>query len=289
MAIPDTFKPTGFVHTLLTHPKGRIGVAIVVGVAIVALLANHIAPYDPYDIRARGRRKQPPSAEHYLGTDASGRDVFSMLVHGARISLTIGLATALLISLLAAAMGGMAGYFGGIFDVMVMRVADVLFCIPGLPLMIVLTTYLGPGTSTMVIIFTVLGWAGLARIVRSQVLSVASYTYVESAKVCGARPWRILWKHILPAVSPLIIINGINMATGMMLAEAGLSFLGFGDPKVVSWGKMLSQAQSGGALLFGMWWWIIPPGLAIFVTALGFLLVGLALEEILNPYLRRLT
>jgi peptide/nickel transport system permease protein len=288
MAILETFKEGGFIHALLTHPKGRIGVAIVVGVGLVALLAPHIAPYDPYDIRARGRRKQPPSAEHYLGTDASGRDVFSMLVHGARISLVVGLATALLISLLAAVMGGMAGYFGGIFDVVVMRAADVLFCIPGLPLMIVLTTYLGPGTSTMVIIFTVLGWAGLARIVRAQVLSVAHYTYVESAKVCGARPWRILWKHILPAVSPIIIINGINMATGMMLAEAGLSFLGFGDPKVVSWGKMLSQAQSGGALLFGMWWWIIPPGLAIFVTALGFLLVGLALEEILNPYLRQM-
>ena len=276
-----------FVRGLLRHRLGRWGVLILVTMTLVALLADVIAPYDPYNIRERGRRKQPPSAEHWLGTDGAGLDILSEVIYGARVSLLVGTVTALLVSLLGAMVGILAGYAGGLVDTLSMRFADVLFSVPGLPLMIILATYLGTSYWTIILIFTILGWAGLSRLVRSQVLSIVHLEYIEAARSYGASHWRIMWRHILPAVSSLVIVNGVMLAAGMMLAEAGLSFLGFGDPKAVSWGKVLSLAQSGHAALFGMWWWVVPPGAAIFVTALGFMLVGLALEEQLNPYLRR--
>ncbi len=276
-----------FIPALLRHRLGRWGLVVFVLIVVVSLLAESLAPYDPYDIRQRGRRKQSPGAEHWLGTDGAGVDILSQLIHGTRVSLIVGLSTSLLVSLLGTLMGTLAGYTGGLLDTLIMRFADVLFTIPSLPLMILLATYLGTSYWTIILIFTLLGWAGMARLVRSQVLGVAHCPYVEAAYSYGASHWRIMWRHIMPSVSSLVIISAVKMAAGMMLAEAGLSFLGFGDPTAVSWGKMLSQAQTSHAVLLGMWWWIIPPGLAIFITAQSLMLVGLALEEHLNPYLRR--
>ncbi len=272
---------------LAHHRLGRIGLAILLVVATVALLADRISPYDPYNPLERGPRKLRPSGEHPLGTDGQGRDILSQLIYGARVSLSVGLATAILVSGLAAFMGVLAGYLKGSVDTLIMRTADVLFAVPGLPLMLILAVYLGASMRTIVVIFTLVGWPGLARLIRSQVLSVRERPYVEAARAYGASEWRIMFRHVLPSVSSIITINGVMMAAGMMLAEAGLSFLGFGDPVVISWGKMLAMAQQGHAMLFGLWWWVIPPGLAIFFTALGFMLLGLALEEELNPLLRR--
>lgn len=272
---------------LAHHRLGRIGLAILLVVATVALLADRISPYDPYNPLERGPRKLRPSGEHPLGTDGQGRDILSQLIYGARVSLSVGLATAILVSGLAAFMGVLAGYLKGSVDTLIMRTADVLFAVPGLPLMLILAVYLGASMRTIVVIFTLVGWPGLARLIRSQVLSVRERPYVEAARAYGASEWRIMFRHVLPSVSSIITINGVMMAAGMMLAEAGLSFLGFGDPVVISWGKMLALAQQGHAMLFGLWWWVIPPGLAIFFTALGFMLLGLALEEELNPLLRR--
>ncbi len=273
--------------SLARHRLGRIGLAILIVVATVALFADRISPYDPYNPLERGPRKLRPSREHLLGTDGQGRDILSQLIYGARVSLSVGLATAILVSGLAALMGVLAGYLRGTVDTLIMRTADVLFAVPGLPLMLILAVYLGASMRTIVVIFTLVGWPGLARLIRSQVLSVREHPYVEAARAYGASEWRIMFRHVLPSVSSIITINGVMMAAGMMLAEAGLSFLGFGDPVVISWGKMLALAQQGHAMLFGLWWWVIPPGLAIFFTALGFMLLGLALEEELNPLLRR--
>ncbi len=281
MSIPSLF--LGLAH----HRLGRVGLAILLLVATIALFADRIAPYDPYNPSERGPRKLRPSREHPLGTDGQGRDILSQLIYGARVSLSVGLATAILVSGLAAFMGVLAGYLKGTVDTLIMRTADVLFAVPGLPLMLILAVYLGASMRTIVIIFTLVGWPGLARMIRSQVLSVRERPYVEAARAYGASEWRIMFRHVLPSVSSIITINGVMMAAGMMLAEAGLSFLGFGDPIVISWGKMLALAQQGHAMLFGLWWWVIPPGLAIFFTALGFMLLGLALEEELNPLLRR--
>lgn len=268
-------------------PKGKIGLVIIVAVALVAILADYVAPFNPYDIDSRDRRQLPPSREHLLGTDGSGIDLLSAVIHGARVSLTVGLSTAILICVVGALLGVASGYLGGLVDTLTMRFADILFTIPSLPLMIILAAYLGTSFWNIIMIFVLLGWAGLARLVRAQVLSLRERPYVEAAIVAGAKPWRVMVYHVLPGVSSLIIINGVLMAAGLMLAEAGLSFLGFGDPRAISWGKLLAQAQEGSAMPRGSWWWVVFPGVALFITALGFMLVGLAMEEAMNPYLNR--
>lgn len=271
---------------IFRHPTGRWGLIIVLAMCMIALLASTLAPYDPNNIELRGPRGQAPSLEHLFGTDGSGVDVFSAVIYGSRVSLIIGLATAVLISLAGAMAGIAAGYLGGWVDTILMRAADCLMAIPALPLMIILAAYLGTQFWVIIFIFVLLGWAGVARVVRAQVLSVSHRAYVESAIVSGASTWRVMWNHILPAVSSLVIVNGVLLSSGMIIAEAGLSFLGFGDPHAVSWGKMLSAAQTGNAIILGLWWWIVAPGAAIFITTMGFLFVGYALEEVMNPYMK---
>lgn len=266
-------------------PRGRVGVCITLAVVLVAVLAPVLAPYDPYDITQRDARRLPPGRGHWLGTDSYGNDILSKLIYGARVSLIVGLATGVAVTLVGTFMGILAGYTGGWVDTIIMRACDVIFVVPGLPLMILLANYLGTRFYMIIVIFTVLGWAGMARMIRAQVLSVRARDFVVASRSIGASRWHIMAEHILVSVSPLMIVNGVLNAAGVMVAEAGLSFLGFGDPTAVSWGKMLFEAQSGHALLFGAWWWVVPPGLAIFVTVFGFMMAGYALEEVLNPHI----
>lgn len=272
---------------LLRHRTGRLGLGILVLMVAAAVLAPVLAPYDPYSLEDRGVRNAPPSWAHPLGTDSRGGDVLSQVLYGARVALLFGITTAVAVALLGAMLGIASGYAGGLLDSSIMRFCDVLFVIPGLPLMILLATYIGMSFWHMMLIFTALGWPGIARMVRAQVLSLRDRAYVEAAVASGATRGYIMWRHILPAVSPLVIFNTVMMAAGAILAEAGLRFLGFGDPRAVSWGSILYDAQAGHAILFGAWWWIVPPGLAIFVTVLGFMLTGYALEEILNPQIKK--
>lgn len=270
----------------IKHPRGMLGLIILLLVMIMALMAPHMAPYDPYDIDDRGPRRLPPNGEYLLGTDSHGTDILSMVIFGSRISLIIGLSVGLAVSCIGGFMGVLAGYRGGWVDHLIMRSCDVLFVIPGLPLIILLANYVGTRFYMIIIIFTLLGWAGVARLIRSQVLSLREREYVEAARALGGGDVHIMLHHIVPAVSPLLIINGVLMAAGTMVAEAGLSFLGFGDPVAISWGKMLFEAQAGHALMFRSWWWVVPPGLAIFITVLGMMLLGYALEEVLNPHVK---
>lgn len=272
---------------LWRHPRGRVGIIITAAIIVVAIAAPWIAPYDPYDIGQRGPRRMPPGLGHPLGTDAQGKDILSKLIYGARVSLIVGITTGVCVTVLGALLGILAGYLGGFADTLIMRICDILFVVPGLPLMILLANYMGTKFYMIIVIFTMLGWAGVARMIRSQVLSLKSRDFVVASRSVGARPGHIMREHILVSVSPLLIVNGVLSAAGVMVAEAGLSFLGFGDPTAVSWGKMLYEAQSGHALLFGAWWWVIPPGLAIFITVFGFMMFGYALEEVLNPHIPR--
>lgn len=273
---------------LISHPTGRIGMTIVVAIAFIAALAPLVAPYDPYDLFDRDMPRLAPSAAHLLGTDHVGNDILSKLIYGARISLIVGLITGISSTLLGAVMGMMAGYLGGWFDTVIMRMVDVMMTIPSLPLMILIATYIGTQFYMIIIIFTFLGWTGMARTVRAQVLSLKSQKYITAAELAAASRPYVMFRHILPEISPLLIVSGVLSAAGVMVAEAGLSFLGFGDPKAISWGKMLFEAQANHGLLLKAWWWVLPPGLAIFVTVIGFMLVGYALEEIVNPRVRRM-
>jgi ABC-type dipeptide/oligopeptide/nickel transport system permease subunit len=279
---------SGFLRGLWRHPKGRIGLIFIALLVFTAIFAPVLAPYDPYDVTARSAKGLAPSFSHLLGTTiTTGQDVFSMLLYGTRVSLLVGLISGLFISALGAILGCFAGYFGKWVDMLIMRVVDVMLVIPTLPLTIVLTNLFGKSYGMIIFIFTLFGWTGLARVIRSQVLVIKNSTYVKAAQLAGASDLHICFKHILPGVSHLLIMNTALTSAGIMVAEAGLSFLGLGDPTAISWGKMLAEAQSGGALLFGHWWWILAPGIGIFISVFAFMRLGLALEEIFNPRMRK--
>ncbi len=277
----------GFLLKVWRHPRGRIGVILLSVIVLTAVFAPFIAPFDPYDVDQRDGSGLPPSGAHLLGTTSWGEDIFSMLIFGSRVSLGIGLVTGLLIACIGALMGILAGYVGRAVDMLIMRIVDVMLVIPTLPITIVLTNLFGKSYMMLIFIFTLFGWTGLARVIRSQVLVLKTSNYVKAADLSGAGKWYIMFRHILPGVSNLLIMSTALTSAGIMVAEAGLSFLGLGDPKAISWGKMLAEAQSGGALMLGYWWWVIAPGIAIFITVSSFMLIGYALEEIFNPKMRQ--
>jgi len=275
------------VRKIWQHPKGRVGLIMVGCLALVAILAPVLAPYDPYDVTQRAAKGLRPSWEHPLGTTiTTGQDILSMLIYGSRVSLAIGLTTGVALAVLGALMGVMAGYSGGPVDTLIMRIVDILLVIPTLPLIIVLTNLLGRSYFVIVLVFVAFGWTGLARVIRSLVLVLKNSNYVKAAELAGASRWYIMTKHILPGTSHLIIMNTTLTCAGIMVAEAGLSFLGLGDPTAISWGKMLAEAQGGGALLFGAWWWILAPGAGIFLAVFSFMRIGIVMEEVFNPRMK---
>lgn len=276
-------KRTGFFRELFRSFEGIVGFVILCVMVFCALFAPLIAPYDPYDITQRSRRLQPPSYEHIFGTDWYGVDIFSQIVYGARTSLTVGALTALGVSVMGGLFGVIAATFGKGIDTVIMRTVDFVMVLPGLPIMIMIMTYLGSSFWTLVFVLIIFGWAGISRVVRAIVLSEKRRGYVEAAICAGASKWYILRKHLLPASYPVLVVNAAFSAAGAMLAEAGLSFLGFSDPRVVSWGKMLSLARTCNALVLGAWWWVVFPGLAIFLTSFSIMSLGVAVERILNP------
>jgi len=270
------------------HRQGKVGLIMVTLLVLVAIFAPYIAPYNPYDVSQRTTKGLPPSWQHPLGTTINtGQDIFSMLVYGTRVSLIVGVTSGVCIAIVGSILGVAAGYLGGAVDTLIMRIVDIMLVIPTLPLVIVLTNVLGRDFWIIILIFVALGWTGLARTIRSLVLVLKNTNYVKAAELAGASRWHIMIRHILPGTSHLVIMSTALSSAGIMVAEAGLSFLGLGDPTAISWGKMLAEAQSGGALLFGAWWWIFAPGLGIFLAVFGFMRVGLVLEEIANPRMKR--
>ena len=276
-----------FLKKIWDDKQGRIGLIIIILLAFTAIFASVIAPYDPYDVTMRDNKGLAPSFSHLLGTSiTTGQDVFSMLVYGTRVSLCVGLITGISIAFLGSVLGVAAGYFGGIVDMILMRIVDVMIVIPTLPLTILITNVFGKSYVVIVLVFVLFGWTGLARTVRSQVLQLKNADYVKAAELSGAKRGYIMMHHILPAVSNLVVMSTALTCAGIMIAEAGLSFIGLGNPTAISWGKMLADAQSGGSMLFGQWWTIIAPGIGIFLSVFSFMRVGLAIEGILNPKMR---
>lgn len=273
-----------FLKKIWNNPQGRIGLLIVLFLAVIAVFAPVIAPYDPYDVTLRDDKGLPPSMSHLLGTTiTTGQDVFSMLIYGTRVSLGIGIITGIAISVLGSIVGVAAGYMGSVTDMIIMRIVDVMLVIPTLPLTILITNIFGKSYVVIVFVFVIFGWPGLARTVRSQVLQMKNADYVKAAELAGAGRGYIMFRHILPGVSNLVVMSTALTCAGIMIAEAGLSFLGLGNATMISWGKMLSEAQSSGSVLFGQWWTIVAPGIGIFLSVYSFMRVGFAIEEVLNP------
>ena len=268
-------------------PIGRAGVLLLAFVIILATLGPTLFPFDS---KAVGQTAAdifaPPSTAHWMGTDELGRDVFSEFLAGAGISLLVGLFATAISVVLGAGVGLVAGYFGRGTDVVLMRLTDFFLVIPTIPLVIVLAAIFGQSLEIIVLVIGLSGWPSIARIVRSQVLSLRERQYVIRVGSMGASHMRVMVRHILPNIAPLIFANAALVIAGSILAEATLAFLGLGDPVHVSWGTMLHFAFVSGAVGRGAWWYFLPPGIGIVLVVLGFTLSGHTLDRIFNPRLR---
>ena len=265
---------------------GMVGLIILLIFIIIAIFADYIAPYGEWQ-RGVAPPFAPPSSKHLFGADELGRDLYSLFIYGARISLIVGVAAALLSAIIGGVVGIVSGYIGGWVDDFLMRVTDAFLTIPALVLMIIFAAILGPSFINIIITIAIVSWAPIARIIRSQVLVVKELPYVEAAKAVGASSTRIMFKHILPAVLPLLFANMILQISNAILSEAALSFLGLGDPHHTSWGMILHYADGSGAIAAGYWWYVVPPGIGILLLVLAFVFIGYALDEIVNPRLRK--
>jgi peptide/nickel transport system permease protein len=265
-------------------PLGAVGGLIVLVMLVMALGANWIAPY-PYDETIRGARMKPPGAQFWMGTDNLGRDVFSRVVYGARISVTVGFGAVLLSNFLAALIGISSGYFGGKYDICVQRVVDAWQSFPFLVVILSIMAVLGPGLLNVIIALGVLGAAGASRIVRGATISVIQNQYIEAARALGAGHLRIMLLYVVPNVMATIIVVATIGLGAFILAESALSFLGFGvPPPYPSWGGMLSG--SGRSFFYKAPWMAIWPGVAISLAVFGFNMLGDALRDVLDPRLR---
>ena len=265
-------------------PLGAFGGFIVVGLLIMAVFAPWIAPYQ-YDETIPGARMKAPGAQFWMGTDNLGRDVYSRVVYGAAVSVTVGFGAVLLANVLATVIGITSGYFGGAYDICVQRVVDAWQSFPFLVVILSLMAVLGPGLLNLVLALGVLGAAAASRVIRGTTISVMQNTYVEAARALGAGHLRIMLRYILPNVAATVIILATIGLGAAILAESALSFLGFGvPPPYPSWGAMLSG--SGRSFMYRAPWMAIWPGAAISLAVFGFNMLGDALRDVLDPRLR---
>jgi peptide/nickel transport system permease protein len=271
-----------FQRRFFKNPIGVVG-AVIVGLTIlIAVFAPLFAPHSPEDQRAK--RLLGPSWNHLFGTDELGRDTFSRIIFGSRVSLEVGIIAVAVSLVLGGTLGMLAGFFGGRIDSLVMRIVDILFAFPGLILAIVIAGLLGPSSRNAMIAIGIVYAPAFARVIRGSVLSVKNELYLESARVAGASNWRLIARHVLPnIVAPLIVLITVYLSSAI-LAEAGLSFLGLGtQPPEPSWGGMLNAARTYMELSP---WMAVAPGLAIALVVLGLNFLGDGLRDVLDPRLR---
>lgn len=268
-------------------PSGPIGLALLIAVILLALTAPLLVPAGALDAtQVDAGPNEPPSGAHWLGTDPLGRDVIAMLLWGSRISLLVGFTATAVSMLIGTTVGMLAGHFGGWAEQVLLRVIDFFVVIPSLVLAITLSSVMQRGVWTIIIAIGVTSWAGTARVVRSQTLTIEARPYVERARALGSGDGHLLTWHVLPSVLPLVLANTTLAVGSAIISESTLSFLGLGDPTTPSWGAMLKMALDTGAATAGFWWYVLPPGVAIVVVVLCFTLVGRSLEAVVNPALR---
>ncbi len=271
-----------FIRSLRQDPLLASGLVILVAMVLVALLAPLIAPYDPKAIT--GEAFGEPSSEHLLGTNDAGSDIFSRLVMGSRTSLIVAGAATAMILVIGVAVGLTAGLRGGFLDTALMRLVDVLIALPVLPLIIFIAALAGPSLILSILLIGLFEWPRTARIVRSQSLSLRNRGFVGIARGFGAGPVYVMRRHLLPALGPVIAANLVFVAGVAVTIEAGLAFLGLGDPAAVSWGSELNRALQHREIYIGWLWasWLLPVGLALTLAMLGFTFIGVGLEPRFN-------
>lgn len=268
------------IKELLKHRLATASLIIILFLAILAVFAPYIAPYDPLEINV-DNILQPPSLAHPLGTDLLGRDVLSRMIYASRISLEVSLVAVGLSLMIGVVLGAIAGYFGGWVDLIICRFIDIMLCFPTIFLVLAMVAYLEPSIVTIMVVIGATSWMGLARLVRAEILSLKERDFVLIAKTYGASSLRILFKHLIPNALPPILVSASLGLGQAILIESALSFLGIGvQPPTPSWGNMLIDGKE---TLEVAWWLSFYPGMAILITVLAFTILGETLQEILNP------
>lgn len=277
-----------FVQQMVQNRMAMAGVIIIALFVVMAVFGPLFRPFDSTMIASsRTEVFNAPSWAHPLGTDNLGRDVLGYLMSGARSSLFVGITATIISMVLGTLIGIVAGYVGGAVDNLLMRITDFFLVLPWLPFCMVLAAILGNSMWNIILVIGLTGWSSTARIIRAQALSVKEQQYVERTVSVGAGKWHVMFRHILPNVFPLVFSEAILIVSSSILTETSLAFLGLGDPTNPSWGTMLNDAYSTGAMTNGAWWYFITPGLCVILVALGFTLMGYAFDEILNPKLKK--
>jgi peptide/nickel transport system permease protein len=293
--LPESYWRSAFSDNwdmLSRNTIGRIGLVLLALFALMAL-ASYLPPwinpmYNPMSgVDPHISHVSPPSMKHWLGTDFIGRDIFSQLLAGARIAFMVGISAAFMSIFLGTAIGMIAGYAGGWSDTVLMRLADIIMVMPTLLVLLIMAALFGQlDIWTIVLLIALFRWPGVSRVIRSQTLTLKHRAFIEAAKIAGASHLRIIVRHILPNVLPLALLYMTFRVTSAIIIEAALAFLGFGDPATVSWGMMLQWVWKTGHM-FQAPYWLLPPGICISLLTLAFYMLGRAMEEVLDPRLRR--
>jgi len=274
-------------RNFLNNGPGMFGLILVLLIILASIFAQFITGYGPQEMNA-SNIGQPPSLKHIMGTDQIGRDIFTLILYGARQSIYIGILSSFLANGIGTVLGAIAGYQGGKVDTFIMRISEIVMTFPQLVLVLILVSILGQGINNVILIFTLTGWMTTFRLVRGEFLSLREETFVEAGRAFGFSKWRIIFRHILPnTMSPIVVAFTINTAI-FIIAEAGLSFLGLGVPITTpTWGNLLASAQSP-VVVNQFWWFWVFPALAIALFVLGINFVGDGLRDVLDPKKRTL-
>ena len=279
---PDVGVRGSIVNMFRTNHAALAGLIVILLIVLAAVFAPLVARQDPKALNLANMRK-PPSVEHWFGTDDMGRDVFARVIYGGRLSLMIGFVPSVISLVLGTALGLMAGYLGKHVDALIMRLADVVLAFPSLLLAMVVMYTLGSSILNMFIALSIINWAGTARVVRAQTLSLREKEFVEAARSLGVSHPRIVFRHILPNCLPNLIVLFTLDIPGAIMWESSMSFLGVGDPNAASWGLMVSQGKS---YAYMCPWLILAPGIAILVTVMAFNFLGDGLRDAIDPYMK---
>jgi peptide/nickel transport system permease protein len=275
----------GFLRTAaFRRPSMIFGLTVLAIFIFVAIFAPLLEPYNP---RAKtGAVYEAPSSAHWLGTDDGGADMLSLVIAGSRVSLIVGFAAALVAMLIGGTIGLWSGFYGGKSDTVLMRITDYVLVIPDIPLMIIVAALFGRSLTNIILIIGIIYWTSTARLIRAQTKSVRERAYVTRSRALGAGNQRLIGKHVLPQVMPLLIANTVLTVAIAIFAETYITFLGLGDPELISWGRLIENAFKGDAVINEAWWAIVPPGVCVTLVILACTMIGMAMEDALNPRLR---
>ena len=288
-APPVPVAPPSFFTRLRRSPVLSSRQALVgLGILLLFVLTGIFGPIAlPHDASLKvGPVFQSPSLAHPLGTDGGGADMLYLLIDGASVSLLVGFAAAAVSAVIGGLVGLLAGFFGGRTDIALMRLTDYFLVIPDIPLMIVVAALFGRSLTNIILIIGAIYWTSTARLIRAQTKTVRERVYVRRARALGAGNTRLIVRHVLPQVTPLLIANTVLLIAYAIFAETFITFLGLGDPSKISWGRLIENAFQDDAILNNAWWAIVPPGLAVTVVVLACTMTGQAMEDAMNPRLR---